>query len=460
MEYINIEYLIWATALGAISAVSLPLGSLVGIQTNPRPHLISTLAAFGAGALIAALAIELVAPTVFALESQHGDSIHGEPIAAFLALLAGAVAGGLLFTLLDRLVSVRGGFLRRTSSTISYLTKRKRDRQVTTLEDLADFTLLRNLPPEHINALVSMIKPVHYAEGEVIATQGEPGTELVFVTEGTVIAETKDAPKYRLGKGSVLGVMALVTGRPLPATGIAESAVRGYALAKADFQHLNEMSPEFSARIRYLAVERVQLAADLIAEGEAQAQEWLENSRRVLVTGAQIPDELEWRMTRGEHEGAPLAIWLGILLDGIPESFVIGAGLLALLQTKISQVDSIGFAQVVPYTLIAGLFLSNFPEALASSANMRMQGFSKKRVFALWFSLFVITSLGAGAGFLLADSLSPTFVVFAEGLAAGAMLTMIAAAMIPEAVHMGRAAVVGLSTLAGFLTAISFKLLG
>ncbi len=53
----------------------------------------------------------------------------------------------------------------------------------------------------------------------------------------------------------------------------------------------------------------------------------------------------------------------------------------------------------------------------------------------------------------------PTWVVFAEGLAAGAMLTMIAAAMIPEAVHLGNANAVGLSTLVGFLAAISFKLL-
>jgi zinc transporter ZupT len=446
--------------LGAISAVSLPLGSLIGIQTNPRPRLISTLAAFGAGALIAALAVELVAPTVFALESPEGHSTHGTPIAGFLALVAGAVVGGLLFAILDRLVNARGGFLRRASSTISYLTERRRDRQMATLKDLAGFTLLANLPPEHVNTLVSMIQPVFYAEGEVIATQGEPGTQLVFVTEGTVVAETEDAPKSRFGKGSVLGVLSLVTERPSPATGTAESAVKGYALAKADFQRLNEMSPEFAAGIRDLAGERVQLLADLVAAGDAQALDWLDKSRRALVTGAQVPDQLEWRKTRAEHKSAPLAIWLGILLDGIPESFVIGAGLLALLQIKISQLDSIGFAEVVPYTLIAGLFLSNFPEALASSANMRMQGFSKKRVFVLWFSLLVITALGAGAGFLLADSLSPTFVVFAEGLAVGAMLTMIAGAMIPEAVHMGRATVVGLSTLGGFLAAISFKLLG
>ena len=92
--------------------------------------------------------------------------------------------------------------------------------------------------------------------------------------------------------------------------------------------------------------------------------------------------------------------------------------------------------------------------------NMRMQGFSKTRVFLLWFSLLVITAIGAGVGFLLADSVSHSFVVFAEGLAAGVMLTMIAGAMIPEAIHMGRATVVGLSTLSGFLAAISFKLMG
>jgi zinc transporter ZupT len=458
MGYLSAQYLIWAIMLGAISAVSLPLGSLIGIQTNPRPRLISALAAFGAGALIAALSIELVAPTVFALESPEGHLTHGNPIAGFLALVAGAVAGGLLFTLLDRLVNARGGFLRRTSTTISYLTEKRRERQMATLEDLAGFTLLANLPPEHINTLVSMIKPVHYAEGEVIATQGEPGTQLVFVTEGTVVADTEDAPKSRFGKGSVLGVIPLVTERPLPATGTAESAVKGYALEKADFQRLNEMSPEFAACVRNLAGERLQLIADLIAEGDAQALDWLEKSRRALVTGAQMPDELEWRKTRAEHKNAPLAIWLGILLDGIPESFVIGAGLLVLLRTA-TDLGSITFAEVIPYTLIAGLFLSNFPEALASSANMRLQGWSKRRVFWLWMSLMVVTAVGAGFGFLVVESLNPTWVIFAEGVAAGAMLTMIAAAMIPEAVHMGKANSVGLSVLAGFLAAISFKLL-
>ncbi len=130
-----------------------------------------------------------------------------------------------------------------------------------------------------------------------------------------------------------------------------------------------------------------------------------------------------------------------------------------LLQAKVELIGTLRFVDVIPFTLIAGLFLSNFPEALASSANMQLQGWSKRNIFLMWFSLMVITAMGAGLGYLLSGALSHTWLIFAEGLAAGAMLTMIAAAMIPEAVHMGNASAVGLSTLSGFLAAISFKLL-
>lgn len=459
MEYMTLQYLIWAVALGCISAVSLPLGSWVGIQTRPRPQIISTLAAFGAGALIAALSVELVAPTVFELGTPVGSAHHGDPVRNFFALVIGAAAGGIIFTGLDSMVNARGGFLRRTSSTISYLTARKRDRQLAILEDLAGFPLLRDLPPEHISTLIEMLHPVHYEAGETVASEGEPARELFFLVEGNVLAQSREGLQSRLGAGTVIGVIPLFTNRPHLATGECEEATRGFSLSKANFERLSELSPVFSSAIRELSDERVQLLKHLMAERDAQALDWLEQSRQSLRTGTQLPDELEWRKAREEHKGAPLAIWLGILLDGIPESFVIGAGLLVLLQNKLPQMGSLGFVDVVPYTLIAGLFLSNFPEALASSANMRMQGFSKLRVFMLWFSLLVITAIGAGAGFYLADSLSPAWVVFAEGLAAGAMLTMIAAAMIPEAVHLGNANVVGLSTLTGFLVAISFKLL-
>lgn len=90
---------------------------------------------------------------------------------------------------------------------------------------------------------------------------------------------------------------------------------------------------------------------------------------------------------------------------------------------------------------------------------MLAQGWSRRRIFLMWFALMVITAIGAGFGFLLAGVLSEIWLVFAEGVATGAMLTMIAAAMIPEAAAHGKPNAVGLSTLAGFLAAVLFKLL-
>lgn len=460
MDYFTVEYLIWAVALGGISAVSLPLGSLIGLRGNPRPQVVSALAAFGAGALIAALTIEMVAPTLLALEVPEMASHHGDPVDAFFALLAGLATGGIFFTLLNHIVNTRGGFLRHTASTISYLTARKRDRDLAILQDLSYFPQLTDMSPELINSLLDMVKPVRYHSGEVIATTGDPAQHLLFLVEGAVVTNTEEGLSDRYGKGAILGVIALLMNRTAVANAEAEGEVRGYKMPKADFHRLCELSPGFKLAMRQLAEERIQFASSKTKERNDRILDWQKKSKEALITGAEIPDDTEWRMARKAHKGAPLAIWLGILLDGLPESFVIGAGLLIELESKQFELDAMSFTDVIPYTLIAGLFLSNFPEALASSANMRTQGFSKKRIFILWFSLLVITALGAGAGFLLADALSATSVVFAEGLAAGAMLTMIAAAMIPEAVHMGKAPTVGLFTLAGFLAAISFKLLG
>jgi zinc transporter ZupT len=453
------EHLIWAVILGAVSAVSLPLGSVLGLQTKPRPIYISVLAAFGAGALIAALSVELVAPTVFALEESTGSSHDGNPYTSFFALVTGAVVGGALFVLLDQLVSTHGGFLRRTSSTIAYFTARKRNREMRLLQALSRFPLLKDLSPEHINSLVTMIHPVRFDAGDVIARQGDAGTELIFIIDGTVDAITDNGLKAEFGPGNAIGTIPLIMGVPHPGRLTAREEVTGHSLSKVDSDRLRTLSPEFDKAARELTTQRLEYIEKLIATRDEQSVSWLRQAGQALKTGAEIPDALQLQKAREEHKGAPLAIWLGILIDGIPESFVIGAGLLVLLQSKAQLLGSVSFGDVVPYTLIAGLFLSNFPEALASSANMRLQGWGKQKVFLLWLSLMVITAAGAGAGFLLADALSHAWLTFAEGLAAGAMLTMIAAAMIPEAVHMGNANAVGLSTLAGFLAAISFKLL-
>lgn len=459
MDYLSIEFLIWATALGALSAVSLPLGSLVALRTNPRPQLISILAAFGAGALVAALSVELVAPTVFAMHHDLGGSHHGDPLANFISLLVGAVLGGLLFAVLDQVVNAHGGFLRKTATSIAYFNAAERKRQSLLLEKLSQWPLLQQIPPDHSNQLIAMVRPRKCHDGEVLGKQGEDGKSLLFVMEGRISMTRDGSSLGEMGPDQVVGIVPLLAQIPNPATATAKGPVTVLEISKDDLERLRGLSPEFDQACRNLTGERLAQLEQIVTARYKESVTWAREASQAIQTGSRLPDATQLRRAKETHAGAPLAIWLGILIDGIPESFVIGSGLLLMLQDRAESAGQPGFLEVIPYTLIAGLFLSNFPEALASSATMRLQAWSKRSIFLMWFSLMVITAVGAGLGYFLASGLDPRWLVFAEGLAAGAMLTMIASSMIPEAVHMGNSSVVGLSTLAGFLAAISFTLL-
>ena len=367
--------------------------------------------------------------------------------------------GGILFFLLDQLVNAHGGFLRKTSTSIAYFRIDRRKRQKILLEKLSQFPLLQNLSSEHISTLIDMVRPLRFNDGEVIHNRGDTAREVAFILSGAVVITDDGQRVVELAPGGVTGLGPLVLDTPQLATATASGDVTALALNRDDFNRLRQISPEFDRASRDLTGEHIEYVKKHIAGKQEKADRWLSDAAKALRTDGDLPNADQLRRAREEHEGAPLAVWLGMVIDGIPESFVIGAGLLVALRAWGGPGDAVTFGDIIPFTLIAGLFLSNFPEALASSANMRLQGWRKRRIFMLWVSLFAITAVGAGVGFVAVESLNHTWLIFAEGLAAGAMLTMIAAAMIPEAVHLGNANLVGLSTLTGFLAAISFKLL-
>ena len=304
MEYFSAKYFFWAIMLGAISAFSLPLGSVVGLQTKFRPVVISLLAAFGAGALIAALAVELVAPTVFALEANDGGSHHGDPHTHFYALIIGATIGGCLFVVLDRLVNAHGGFLRRTSITIAYFTARKRGRQIQLLKELAPFPLLRDLSPEHINSLMAMIRPEQFDAGQIIIREGDTGTKLFFLIEGTVEATTSSGLKSELNAGNVAGIISLIMGIPHPGTLTCRESVTAYSLAKADFDQLRRLSPAFDDAALELTCQRLEYIEKLVATRDKYTIKWIRQAEHALKTGAQIPNASQLQQAREEHKGA------------------------------------------------------------------------------------------------------------------------------------------------------------
>ena len=453
------QYIIWACLLGALSAASLPLGSWIGLKFSFTSGQLSFLAAFGAGALLAALSVELIAPTTMALVAGESGA-HGDPKTAFFAMTIGCVAGGLLYVLLDKLVNNKGGFLRKTSTLLQYYNKKKTEDQEHILDEISRHPLFQNFPAEHIETLMSELEPVEFQDGEIIIREGEPASNAFIITDGLIKATLKGDQLAELTPDyMIVNLIPILKSILNLGTGIAKGKVKALRISKEGFNTLRDLSTEFDQACLSLAHERINMLGKLITEKSTKMINWAEDAKNSLVEDKQMPDVPDMQKMKEEHHGSPLAIWLGILLDGIPESMVIGAGMLGMLSAKLAVQPEVVFMDIVPFTLIAGLFLSNFPEALSSSSNMLKQGWSKKRIFLMWFSLMVITAIGAGVGYIAGGLIDHTWLVLLEGLAAGAMLTMIAAAMIPEAVVLGSGNLVGLSTLAGFLSAILFKLL-
>ncbi len=319
--------------------------------------------------------------------------------------------------------------------------------------------MLQSVPEVAVQDLVDLVMPIHFNKNEVLFRQGEEGEELYFIRDGEVKLIQDGIEFKTLGSGTVLGEMGLLTGARRSAMAVATKGVHCLMLRKESFDQLRGEYPELDQSLRNIVAERLDELGQNRRKREQAEDDWAKEASNALKTGVEIPSPQQLRAAHEEHRGAPMAIWLGILLDGIPESFVIGTGLVAILLTYQSVGVSPGFFDVVPYTLMAGLFLSNFPEALSSSVGMKNQGMKPSKVFSLWLSLMVMTGIGAGLGYSLGGALSHTYVVGIEGVAAGAMLTMIAAAMIPEAVHRGGPIATGVGTIFGFIAAISFKLL-
>jgi ZIP family zinc transporter len=140
------------------------------------------------------------------------------------------------------------------------------------------------------------------------------------------------------------------------------------------------------------------------------------------------------RKKNGEA-GPGLAILFGTILDGIPESIVIG---LALLHG-----DAINTAMVV------AVFLSNLPEAIGATAGLTASGWSKFRIIGLWLVVALASGLAAWAGYAFFASAGPIGFSFTLAFAAGALLTMLTDSMMPEA-YRDSGPLVGLVTTLGF----------
>ncbi len=137
-------------------------------------------------------------------------------------------------------------------------------------------------------------------------------------------------------------------------------------------------------------------------------------------------------------ENSGTAILLGTLLDGIPESFVVGASVAAGGSTGV--------------VFVAAVFLSNLPEGMSGTLGMKMAGMTTRRIMTLWWITLAMTVVASVGGFAFLGDASPSLRAATMAFASGAVLAMLSDTMIPEAFKFG-GRTVALITVTGFLTA-------
>lgn len=130
---------------------------------------------------------------------------------------------------------------------------------------------------------------------------------------------------------------------------------------------------------------------------------------------------------------------LAIILDGVPESIIIGLGLFEGMSGNL--------------TMLVAVFISNLPEAIAGSSGMKSGGWSTTKIITLWTCIAVLCALATLAGFSVFSGASKEWLSFIQAFAGGAILMMLANSMIPEAYeHGGKLA--GVFTVLGFFLSV------
>jgi zinc transporter ZupT len=326
--------------------------------------------------------------------------------------------------------------------------RRKQEKFTKIVNQVSRIPLFKGLPPEDLALLSSSLLHRQFDKGQTLYNQGELADRMFILERGEIsLIGTRSTGRaaVKLGPYDAFGAFSFISGARHAVSAVTTTPTEAWVLRRSEFFELIKNSQIFKERLKqylrhdsfitYLH-EKTHFSADKV-------ERFLFDYAKAVDDGRPLPEAHRLSMAVGGHEGAAIAIWLGILLDGIPESLVIGS---SMIHSKVS------------ISLLVGLFIANFPESLSSSLGMRQQGLSSHRIVLMWGSIVLITGVGAAIGNTFFSGAEPVVFTLVEGIAAGAMLTMIAQTMLPEAYFKG-GSIVGFATLLGFLAAIMSKTL-
>ena len=418
--------------VGLLTTISVFVGAYLGLFYAIPEKVLSSILAFAAGSLIAALAIELSFEGAEALV-KHGFSIR----ASWLYMALGFGAGAALYYSASVFLESKGAAMRLPH--LLYKAKGSRAASDERILPLSRSSLFSHRSATDLETLLDAVSMRSFDSGEVIFKVGDPGDAVYIVADGEVlITDPIGHVLASLGQGNAFGEMALLGGRARNATVKALRQTTLLVIEVESFRRLLESDSTFSAKVHELARER---SLANLKEAHLDSSVWASAYRTSLAHKPEPQPHHDESAAAGR--GVGLAIIFGNILDTIPGCLVIGA--------KFAGFESMSA------TLMVGMFLGGIPESAASATLLRRAGFAPAKIYGMWSIVIVAGIISAMLGKAFISDTDSVFAIVMQAVAAGAILAMVSHAMIPEAIHKGGSASV-LPVVLGFLFALYLAL--
>ena len=232
--------IMWMDAFlfGIISAVSLPVGVLISFFWTPKPKMLASLMAIGAGALLAALTIDLVATS---LEKGH-----------YYPLAAGMITGGLFFVLLNKIVDNKGGFLRKTATTLTHIYRKKSVHQKLVYKQFIKVKFFHNLSPSKAQLIIPYLNRYCYRQGKIMIHEGDPGDNFYIVEKGEalVIDDKSNDIINILRENDTYGIVEMLTGITHNYNVVVKNDMHVWVINKEALDFIVSFNPQLAREIK------------------------------------------------------------------------------------------------------------------------------------------------------------------------------------------------------------------
>ncbi len=127
----------------------------------------------------------------------------------------------------------------------------------TTTAALASIELFAGLSKKDLKSIDRLMTPVDVKAGKEVIKEGTAGREAFIVVEGTASVWRDGKLIASVGKGAVLGEVALLANRARTATVLAETAMTVEVLNRREFEQLLDDNPGITRKLLVATAKRV-----------------------------------------------------------------------------------------------------------------------------------------------------------------------------------------------------------